>query len=684
MTTEINIDPLLRPFTINGLRLRNRIVSTSHDPGFSEAGGIGERYIAYHVEKARGGVGLTQLGSCVVSSDSGDLYGSTVQLFKDETLDGLSRLAAGVENEGCAVTIQLTHLGRRTSGYSGEWLPVVFPSPTPEVNHRFTPKEMEDWDIERVIEDYAAGAAACKAAGIHGVEIESHGHLFDGFISPLTNQRGDEWGGSFENRQRFGLAVVDAIRSRVGRDYPLGIRMSVNERQAGGVTLDDSVRLIQSYAEHGVDYISSLSGQIGSDKQLADMIPALGTPSAPFLQEMGELRRRVDLPVIHAGRVQDIPTARHAITDGLVDLVGLTRAQIADPYLVRKLSSGQDARVRPCVGATYCLDSIHLTGDTKCIHNPAIGRETVLPHEIDEPAARSKRVVVVGGGPAGLECARVLGERGHSVVLCEANDRVGGQLLLASALPRRKELQGIIDWRVEECSRFDVDIRTNAYVSASDIRAENPDVVVIATGGIPSRECVEQGPHLVLDTWDVFTATKPFEGDVLVYDFFGNDAGLSAVEHLAAQPGTRIRYTTQHHAFGAGVGPLTTPYYFKAFDEHSVDVRLNLQLVAVTKGADGRLVARLKNEYSGRTVEEVYDHVVVEYGTLPNDETYFELRPQSSNRGEVDLKAYTELGPQEIVRNAEGDFQLYRIGDAVAGRNVHTAVLEGMRIALAI
>lgn len=673
-----NLDPLLEPFTLGQVTLRNRVVSTSHEPAYGEDGMPKDRYRLYHLEKAKGGVGLTMLGgSAVVSPDSPPAFGNLL-LYKDEIVPWLRRLTDDVHEAGAAVMCQVTHLGRRTSSYTGDWLPLVYPSPLREPAHRSFPKAAEPWDLDRIVADYVAAAERCVAGGLDGIELQHYGHLLDGFLSPATNQRTDELGSALAGRMAFPRRVVRAVREAVGPDFLVGIRMSMDEDCAGGLDRAEAIEALRNYVAHGIDFLSVIKGTIESDASLAKVIPSMGTPSAPFLEFAGQIRRAVDVPVMHAARISDVATARYAIRENLLDLVGLTRPQIADPHLVAKVAAGEEDRIRPCVGANYCLDAIYASGDAKCIHNPATGREQTMRHVADR-APRTKKAVVVGAGPAGLEAARVLGERGHRVVVLEAADTPGGQVRLAATAERRRDLLGIVEWRVSEAKHFGVELRYGVYADADTVLAEDPDVVVIATGGLPNRSFLGVGQALVADTWDVMDGTVHPQGKVLVYDDNGAEPGLDAAE-LVARRGARVELVMPERMVGPAVGSMNSPAYLRAFDDHDVAVTLGTRLTAVERSADGRLVARLRNDYSERETERIVDHVVVEHGSLPNDELYFALVPASGNKGAVDHQALLEVRPQP----AGTGFQLFRIGDAVASRNIHAAIYDALRLCLAV
>ncbi|GAB3012037.1 NADH:flavin oxidoreductase [Streptomyces pseudoechinosporeus] len=681
------LDPLLQPFQLKHLTLRNRVVSTSHEPAFGEEGMPKDRYRAYHLEKARGGVGLTMIGgSAVVSPDSPPAFGNLL-LYRDEIVPWLRRLADDLHEAGAAVMCQVTHLGRRTSNFTGDWLPVVSASPLREPAHRSFPKAAEAWDLDRIVTDYAAAAVRCREGGLDGIELMAYGHFLDSFLSPATNHRDDEWGGSLENRMAFPRRVIRAVREAVGPDFVVGIRMSLDEAHPGGLpglTFDEALTAAEQYAADGIDFVSAIHGSLESDASLAKTIPSIGTPLGPYLDFTGEIKRRLSIPVMHSARIADVATARHALREGLLDLVGMTRAQIADPHLVAKVKAGQEDRIRPCVGASYCLDAIYDSGDTKCVHNPAAGRELHVPHVISPTIGRRRKAVVVGGGPAGLEAARVLGERGHDVVLFEASDQPGGQIRLAASNPRRGDLIQIVDWRLAECKHLGVDLRLGTYAEADDVLAEHPDLVIVATGGTPNRSFLAKGEGLVFDTWDVMTGSlrRP-RGEILVYDDHGGYPAMDAVEVLTTS-GAWIEYVTPERTLAPDVGSMNSPAYLRAFTAHDVITTLAQRLRSVRRTGDGRLAATLYSEYTEAETERIVDHVIVEHGTLPMDELYFELLPDSTNLGEVDHRALLAHEEQAVVRNEAGRYQLFRIGDAVAARNIHAAIYDALRLCLPV
>ena len=671
-------DPLLQPFRIKNVELRNRVMSSAHEPAYADNGMPTDRYRLYHLEKARGGVGLTMTaGSAVVSPDSPQAFGN-LYAYKDEIVPWLRRLTDDVHAEGAAAMIQITHLGRRTGWNKADWLPLVYPSMLREPAHRVFPKVAEDWDIERIIGDYADAAERMQAAGMDGIEIEAYGHLFDAFWSLASNHRDDDWGGSFDNRMRFAREVLGAIRARTGNDFIVGLRMAVEERVPDGLTRDNGITILGYLKDRGlIDFVNVIRGHIESDVALTDVIPIHGMRSAPMLEFCGEVRSVVGLPVFNASKIDDVATARHAIREGLLDVVGMTRSHIADPHIVNKIAAGREAEIRPCVGATYCLDRIYEAGEALCIHNAATGREATMPHTIP-PALVPRQVVVIGAGPGGLEAARVSAERGHRVTVLEVMPWAGGQIRLAVRNPRRKDLIGIIDWRVSELERLGVDVRYDTDADADTVTALQPDVVIVATGGQSQLTPLESGSDLVTSSWDILSGDAKPAPRVLLYDDNGAHPGMSAAE-VVANAGSELEFVTPERFFAPEVGGLNHVPYARAFHHADTRVTINSRLLSVRRDGD-QLVARVGSDYGEEVRDRVVDQVVVEYGTAPSDELYFELKPLSSNRGAVDYGALMQGRLQELRTNPGGAFQLFRIGDAVSSRNIHAAIYDALRL----
>ncbi len=674
----MNNDPLLQPFRIRHLELKNRIISTSHEPAYSEDALPKLRYQLYHEEKAKGGIALTMFGgSTLVAPDSPPAFGN-LYAGSDDIVPYFRQLAERVHRHGAALMCQITHLGRRTSPYVNDWLPTIAASCIREPAHRSFPKIMEHEDIERVAAAYGKAARRCVDGELDGVEIELYGHLLDGFWSPRTNQRTDEYGGSLDNRLRFTLKVVSEIRNQAGPDFIVGARMVFDEELSDGLEYDEGMEIARKLTDTGqIDFINVIKGHVDTDEGLSHVIPNMGTPSAPHLEFTSAIRSQTQLPVMHAARIADVATARHAVASGSVDLVGMTRAHMADPHIVSKIEQGIEQQIRPCVGAGYCIDRIYLDGEALCIHNPATGRESAIPH-IVSPSGNNRKVVVVGAGPAGLEAARVCAERGHEVVVFEASDQPGGQIIIASRVPRRREISGIADWLYAQLQRLAVDLRFNTFAERDSVVAEDPDVVIIATGGTPNLSFLESGSEHATTSWDILTGAVQARDTVLLYDDIGQHQGVSCAEFMALN-GASVEVVTPDRAIAQEVGGTNYPAYLKAFYDHDVEMTVNRRLIRLSR-ANGSIEAVFYNEFDKSVIARHYPQVVVEHGTLPNDELYFDLKYDSTNHGITDIDALIDGTAQNQVRNPDGSFQLFRVGDAVASRNIHAAIYDSLRL----
>lgn len=671
-------DPLLQPYQLKHLTLRNRIMITSHEPAYPEDGMPKERYRAYHVERARAGVALTMTaGSASVSRDSPPVF-NNILAWKDEVVGWMKKLTDECHDHGTAVMIQLTHLGRRTRWDKADWLPVVSPSHEREAAHRSFPKKMEDWDIQRIIGDYVDAAERMKVAGLDGLELQAYGHLMDQFWSPMTNDLDNEYGGSLDNRLRFTMEVLRGIRERCGEDFLLGVRYTGDECLPGGFGADDGIAISRKLKDSGlVDFLNVVRGHIDTDAGLTDVIPVQGMRNAPHLEFAGQIKKATDFPTFHAAKIPDVATARHAIASGLIDMVGMTRAHMADPHLVRKIIERREDDIRPCVGANYCLDRIYQGGMAFCLHNAATGREETMPQTI--PAAQTrKRITIVGAGPAGMEAARVAAERGHEVTVFEAADQPGGQIRLTALQERRREMISIIAWRQAMCEKHGVTFNFNTLAEAEDVLATDPDEVIVATGGLPHVEILSEGNDLVNSAWDILSGDVRPGRNVLIFDDAGDHAALQAAELIAAT-GAKVEIVTPDRAFSPEVMAMNLVPYMRSLQELDTTFTVTWRLLCVAREG-GQLRATLGSDYGGVTRDRIVDQVIVNHGTRPLDELYFDLKPQSSNMGEVDYEALATGGLQGVLKNPAGKFRLFRIGDAVAARNTHAAIYDALRL----
>lgn len=676
----VSKDPLLQPYRLKHLELKNRIMSSAHEPAYSQDGMPKERYRAYHAEKAKGGIALTMIGgSAIVSADSPPAFGN-LHVYRDEIVPWFTELADACHDHGAAVMCQITHLGRRTSWHSGDWLPVVAASAVREAAHRAFPKEAESWDLDRIKADYVAAAQRCQAGGLDGIELEAYGHLLDGFWSPLTNRRDDQYGmRDLESRMRYSLEVIDAIRDGVGPQFIVGVRMVADEDVEKGLTRDEGIEIARRLvATSKIDFLNIIRGHIDTDEGLWHVIPNMGYRAAPHLDFAGEVRAATRFPVFHAARINDVATARHAIAEGKLDMVGMTRAHIADPHIALKVMQGREQEIRPCVGAGYCIDRIYFGAEALCIHNPATGRELFMPHVVRNSGGPQKKIVVVGAGPAGLEAARVCAERGHAVTLFEAADQPGGQVRLAARQARRREIIGISDWRAERCEALGVSMRFNVYAEERDVLVEAPELVIVATGGLPNTSFLEAGEEHVVTSWDVISGDVKAGREVLLFDDNGSHPGLMAAEMLA-EAGAAVEFATPERTIAPDVGGTNYPVYLRSFGLYGIRTTLNVRLKRVRREGN-RFVATLYNEYARTSQERLVDQVVVEHGTLPLDDLYQTLKPRSVNLGGVNYAALRAGRPQDEIRNQDGAFRLWRIGDCVSSRNIHAAVYDALRL----
>jgi 2,4-dienoyl-CoA reductase-like NADH-dependent reductase (Old Yellow Enzyme family) len=670
-------DPLLRSFRLGSLTLHNRIVSTSHAAGLGEAGMPAGRYQRYHEEKARGGIGMTMFGgSSNVSIDSPSFM-PQLNMWSDDVIPHLTQFSDRIHAQGSTLMCQLTHLGRRGEFDKGAVLPTIAPSVSRENLHRSIPKEMDSHDVRRVIKDFGAAARRCQLGGLDGIECLAGAHLIGQFLSPVTNQRNDAYGGTVENRCRFGIEVFHEIRKQVCSDFVVGFRFIIDEGYAEGLNFDESLEMARIFQAEGcLDFFNAMYGRMDTLATLYnETMPGMGIPSSPWLEKAGAFREKIDLPVIHATKIADVATARHAIREGLIDLVGMTRAHIADPHIVNKIAAGQEDRIRPCVGATHCMTHMRPT----CLHNPATGHENVLHQQIKH-ADIKRKVVVVGAGPAGLEAARVCGERGHDVTVLEAAARAGGQVLLAARASWRKDIIGIVDWRISELEKLGVDLRCNVYAEKQDIKALAPDLVIVATGGIPNTGRVP-GAQLITSPWDILSGAVSPAQDVLIVDGTGRHVALTVADHCH-QVGSKLQFATIDEGLAQEQGNAERTSWRKWAAEAGMLTYLSEHsLLAVRQDGNG-LVATLRSELTLQTQEVRAGQIIYDYGTLPADEEYVGLVPASRNAGITDLDVLVRGERQsEVSSNTQdGGFELHRIGDAVASRNIHSAIKDALRL----
>src|SRR5438309_5859683 len=476
---------LFSPIQVGRLTLKNRIYSSGHAEAMAEGGRPGERLRRYHEAKARGGCALTIFGgSSSVHPSSPAAAWKQIANHDDSIIPAYRAIADAVHAHGCLVFTQLTHLGRRAQADGEEASVLLAPSQMPERVHRDVPHELESEQIAELVRAFGEATRRCRDGGLDGVEISmAHNHLIDQFWSPLFNQRLDEYGGSLENRMRFAVDVLQGIRRRVGRDFVVGVRISGDELTRGGLTAADMAEIARRLAASGlVDFLSIIGGGAHTYELQAAAVPNMSYATGVFVPLAAAIKQAAPgMPIFHASRIVDPVHADRTVAAGQIDVVGMTRALIADPELPRKAQEGRLDDIRTCVGANEgCIDRIYQGKPVTCVQNPTTGREGELADV--RPVAAAKKVVVVGGGVAGLEAARMATLRGCRVVLREKAAELGGQVLVAARAPARAEYAGIVRFLAAQVRKLGVDVRLGVEATAPLVLAERPDAVIVATG----------------------------------------------------------------------------------------------------------------------------------------------------------------------------------------------------------
>jgi N,N-dimethylglycine/sarcosine dehydrogenase len=645
---------LFSALTVGPVSCKNRIFSSGHAEALAESGRPGARFAAYHEAKARGGAALTIIGGSTSVHPSSPAAEWNLIANHDETIVPAYRaVAEAVHRHDCLVFTQLTHLGRRAQSDNGSWHVLLAPSQIPEAAHREVPHEAEPEQIATLVRAFGEAARRARDGGLDGVELSAaHNHLIDQFWSPAFNQRTDEYGGDLDGRMRFGFEVLHEIRRQAGRDWVVGIRISGDEATPGGLTAADMAQIARTLADSGlVDFLSIIGGGAHTLKLQAGCVPNMSFRKGLYVPLAAAIKAAVPgIPVFHATRIVDPLHAEHLLSDGSVDMVGMTRALIADPDLPSKARRGHLDDIRPCVGANEgCIDRIYQGKPVTCVHNPGAGRET----ELGDVGAASvtKRVVVVGGGVAGLEAARIAALRGHRVVLFERDTALGGQVLIAARTPARADYAGIVAFLVRQVTKLGVDVRLGTEATADLVLAREPEAVIVATGSsphLPSLPGVD-GKHVLTDR-DVLLERGRVGHRVVLVDDVHTQQALSTADFLLEQ-GKRVEVVSRVFYPGQDIGVTSiVPLYERVFSR-GVVLTPHTRLVAI----EGSSVV-VANVYSGehRRIDGV-DTVVLAMGSRSTDALY---------------RAMKGTGPE-----------LHAIGDCVAPRGVHHAMLEATRVA---
>jgi len=638
---------LFSPIKVGTMTVPNRIVVPSHFSGYRSAADgwfPNNQDIGYWELKAKGGAGLICLGVLGVHP--------TADWYPDHRdpkyVEKLKRLADAVKRHGSCFVVQIWHPGSQASGYA-----VKYPKPTwsastipTALTSGNSPHAMTKDEIKEVIQGYADTAVLCKKAGADGVEIHSaHQYLPEQFMSPVLNDRTDEYGGDVEGRMRFVLEVIDAVRAAVGRDFTVGIRVDGDQFRPGGLTLEDMKIMAPMMSRTGkLDYINvSLSG--------FGVIAPMYFPLGFAVYLASAIKQVVDVPVMAVGRIIDPVQAETILTEGHADLLCMNRAIICDPEMPKKAREGRLDEIRKCMGDSEgCWERVQI--GVRCSYNPVIGKETIPGWAELIPAKTRKKVMVIGGGPAGLETARVAAARGHKVSLWEKSDDLGGMVLVAAKAPGRDGFDELPRYYKYQMKLLGVDVHLNTEVTVDTVMKENPDVVVVATGSRPRIPAAIPGIHQdnVVNVRDVLTGKAKVGQNVLISDVHPHFQGLTCADFLAQQGKTVTVFCTGRDAQATQTESVTMSSLRQRLYTAGVKIISDEAVIMIS----GNTVT-VANVYSSamRVVESI-DTVVIAYGDIENSELYYALKDKVK--------------------------EIYTVGDCKAPRKVMWAVDDGATV----
>lgn len=606
--------PLFSPLRIGGMEVRNRLLSTAHLTNYAQDGLPSAQHLAYWAEKAKGGIGLIITEGSLVHPSSRTPETRFIEFWREEVVAALRPVAAAVHEHGGRIVAQLNHMGM-------SWAPSPWQRPNGLRAHEMTRAE-----IAEVVEAFAVAAERARDGGLDGVEIHaSHNYLIEQFLSPLTNHRTDEYGGSEAGRLRFLLEVLAAVRERVGPDFVVGARISGDQYTPGGLGLDDMLRIVGTITSAvPLDFLNVSYYRNQDHGPAGSSIVPMYVPEGRFVYLAEAVKAVTDLPVFCVNRIVDPVMAAEIVAEGRSDMVAMTRAQIADPHLARKTAEGRLDEIRPCIGINEgCLGQVMngAASPMTCAVNPSAGHE----HDPLTPAERPRRVVVVGGGIAGMEVARVAAERGHRVALHEASPDLGGQLLLAARIPGLDDMAKPVGYYRRQFELLGVDVHLGSRVTPADVPGLDADTLVVATGSRPAGWSeLGLGEAPALPTTDARSAlTMPVTPGlrVLVYATDQTMEALGAADRLA-EAGAEVTFATPAHAVGAQVENMTRPFVLDRLRRADAVVAV---LSRLERDATGRPVLHRRDAGTSLDVEKGFDLLVLALGGLADDALFHEL-----------------------------------------------------------